>query len=78
MSAGKPTEITIAPRPYVIDFRTPLGQYPMTSGDVERLAAAYPIVRVRPNCLTLRADDGRNVDIRPATLGGGRAFEVQS
>jgi hypothetical protein len=78
MSAEHPTTVAVAPRPYVIDFGTPHGQYPLSSGDVERLAANYPIVRLRPSRLTLCADDGRNVDIYPATLAGGRAFEVQS
>jgi hypothetical protein len=78
MSAAHSTSVIVAPRPYIIDFGTPHGQYPLTSDDVERLAANYPIVRVRPSRLTLRADDGRNVEIYPATLGGGRAFEVES
>jgi hypothetical protein len=74
MSKQQSTRVEITVRPYVIDFHTPHGLYPMTTAEVERLASEYPIVRIRPNRLTLRADDGRNIDIYPATLGGGGSF----
>lgn len=69
-----PAPLEIQSRPYVGTFTATGSSYPMSSEEVRTLAAEYPIVRVTAGRLTLRADDGRNVVIQPATLGGGAAF----
>jgi hypothetical protein len=67
--------LEIARRPYLISFGHGWGDtYPLTAEDVDRLAAEYPLIGYSANRLLLRADDGRTVEIRPATLGGGRSF----
>ncbi len=68
--------LSIADRPYVITFPSTRTSYPLTSEEVRKLHASYPLVSVSGNTLTLRADDGQAVEIRPATYGGGYAFSI--
>ena len=63
------------PRPYVITFAHG-HSYPLTSGEAQALIGSYPVVRATRNAVTLRSDGNGNAIIRPATLGGGAAFEV--
>ncbi len=66
--------IAVSPRPYILDFGTPGGQYPISSEEVQNLLANYPVAGFTRNRLDLRGDDGRTCSIYPATLGGGNAF----
>jgi hypothetical protein len=66
--------VQIASRPYLLTFPATGATYPLTSEEVERLAASYPLVSCSANRLVLRADDGQSCTVRPATLGGGPAF----
>ena len=68
----------IADRPYVITFLATGTSYPLTSDEVRRLLAEYPIVRMTRNRITLQghntSDPKQRTVIQPSTLGGGPAF----
>lgn len=64
----------IQSRPYVMTLPASGNSYPASAEEVRTLAAEYPLVKIGANLLILRADDGQNVRIEPATLGGGPAF----
>lgn len=78
----KVTVRTVA-RPYTLTFRatdpgeTYSSSYPLSSEEAQRLLDEYPVVRALPNFVSLRPDQpGLISELRPATLGGGAAFEI--
>jgi len=64
-------------RPFILDFGTPGGRYPITSEEAQRLIDSYPVLSANRTAVVLRADDGGKVRITPATLGGGPAFDIE-
>ncbi len=63
-------------RPYIITFTATGTSYPLSSAEIQTLLDEYPLARKpKANRVDLRADDGHTCIIRPATLGGGPAFE---
>lgn len=67
-------------RPYVLTFDyAQSGAYPLSSAEAQRLIDAYPVVKATANCVTLLTDqpDRMKSFLRPATLGGEPAFEVE-
>ena len=63
-------------RPYVWRRSDSLASFPASSEEVERLLAAYPLVSASRSRVKLAASNGATVEIYPATLGGGPAFEI--
>jgi hypothetical protein len=68
-------KVSTVPRPYHLSFQQG-GTYPISSDEAQRLIDNYPAKSATKYCVILRADDGRNCSITPATLGGGPAFEI--
>ena len=68
-------KVSTVPRPYILSFQHGM-TYPLTSEEAQRLIDNYPAKSATKYCVILRADDGRNCSITPATLGGGPAFTL--
>lgn len=73
-------KITVYPRPYVVTFHATGTSYPLTSEEAQRLIDEYPAVTATRNRVVLvghnTSDPKQRTTIRPATVGGGPAFEV--
>lgn len=63
-------------RPYIITFGDSGLSYPMTSYDAQHMISGYRVVKATSARVLLRGDSGMDIILRPATRGGGPAFEV--
>lgn len=67
-------------RPYVLTFHATGQSYPLTSDEAQRLIDEYPAVLATRNRVVLvghnTSDPKQRTTIRPATIGGGIAFQV--
>lgn len=68
-------------RMYVLTFHASGHSYSMTSDEVQRLLDEYPAITATKNKVVLPGHNtshpGERSTIRPASLGGGPAFEVE-
>ncbi len=67
-------------RPYLLTFHSSGHTYPLTSAEAQRLIDEYPAISATRNRVILVGHNSSKAydrtTIRPATLGGGIAFEV--
>lgn len=74
-------KITATERPYVLTFRASGHSYTLTSEEAQRLLDEYPAVSAKPNHVVLPGHNtscaAERCDLRPATIGGGRAFLIE-
>jgi hypothetical protein len=67
-------------RPYLLTFHASGHTYPLTSEEAQRLLDEYPVVTATKYRVVLPGhntpDPTQRATLRPATLGGGPAFEV--
>jgi hypothetical protein len=75
-------KITAAPRPFLLTFHASGHTYPLTSDEAQRLLDEYPAVRASRNCVVLpghnTARASERATLRPAALGGGAAFVIET
>jgi hypothetical protein len=76
-----PITIRTVARPYVLTFHASGHSYPISSEEAQRLIDAYPAISATRNKVVLQGHNtaraAERSSIRPATLGGGIAFEVR-
>ncbi len=72
--------ITAARRPFVLTFHATGTSYPLTSDEAQRLLDEYPAVTATRNRVVLQGHNtpraSERTTLRPATIGGGVAFEI--
>jgi hypothetical protein len=68
-------KVTVTQRPYIMTSHGV--SFPLSSEEAQRLLDAYPVESFSPNRVTLQVTAVTVGELRPATLGGGDAFEVQ-
>jgi hypothetical protein len=73
-------KITAASRPFLLTFHASGHTYSLTSDECQRLLDEYPAVRASAYRVVLPGHNtssaAERCTLRPATLGGGPAFEI--
>ena len=65
-------------RPFVLTFARSRFRFAVTSVEAQRMLDGGDILVATPDRVVIKGQGATDATLRPATLGGGPAFEVRS